>query len=96
MTEQPQNPEDAAPTAEVPAPPPPVTPPPPPPPTEPLSAQPPPAPSGPPPAPPRPGFGASDGASGAVTVNERPEVPIAAAFAGGFVLAMILKRLARQ
>lgn len=31
-----------------------------------------------------------------VTVaSERPEIPVAAAFAAGFVLAMILKRLAR-
>jgi hypothetical protein len=27
--------------------------------------------------------------------TDRPEVPVAAAFAGGFLLAMILRRLAR-
>jgi hypothetical protein len=35
----------------------------------------------------------SDG-SGA-SMSDRPEVPVAAAFAGGFVLALILRRLAR-
>lgn len=33
--------------------------------------------------------------SAASTVDEHPEIPVGAAFAGGFVLAMILKRLAR-
>jgi hypothetical protein len=33
--------------------------------------------------------------AGAAQAADRPEVPVAAAFAGGFVLAMILKRLAR-
>ncbi len=31
----------------------------------------------------------------ASAASDRPEIPVAAAFAGGFVLAMILKRLAR-
>jgi hypothetical protein len=31
----------------------------------------------------------------AATVNDRPEIAIGGAFAGGFVIAMILKRLAR-
>ncbi len=66
-----------------------VTPPPPPPPlTEPLSAE---ERPGPPPA---PEFG-SAGPASAAGANERPEIPIAAAFAGGFVLALLLKRLAR-
>jgi hypothetical protein len=34
-------------------------------------------------------------AAGAARAADRPEVPVAAAFAGGFVLAMILKRRAR-
>jgi hypothetical protein len=29
------------------------------------------------------------------TANEHPEIPVGAAFAGGFLLAMILRRLAR-
>jgi hypothetical protein len=33
--------------------------------------------------------------AGSAAANERPEIPIAAAFGGGFVLAMILKRLAK-
>ena len=33
--------------------------------------------------------------AGGAQAADRPEVPVAAAFAGGFVLAMILKRLAR-
>jgi hypothetical protein len=33
--------------------------------------------------------------SPAVIVEQRPEVGVGAAFAGGFVLALILKRLAR-
>jgi hypothetical protein len=33
--------------------------------------------------------------AGAARAADRPEVPVAAAFAGGFVLAMILKRVAR-
>jgi hypothetical protein len=55
----------------------------------PAALQPPPPP--PPPPPPTP-HGAGDGGAPAA---DRPEVPIGAAFAGGFVLAMILKRLAR-
>ncbi|MGH2916608.1 MAG: hypothetical protein ACRDMX_16645 [Solirubrobacteraceae bacterium] len=35
------------------------------------------------------------GAAGASFVGERPEVAVGAAFAGGLVLALILKRLAR-
>ena len=61
---------------------------PPPPLTEPLSAE---ERPGPPPA---PEFG-SAGPASAAGANERPEIPIAAAFAGGFVLALLLKRLAR-
>jgi hypothetical protein len=33
--------------------------------------------------------------AGAARAADRPEVPVAAAFAGGFMLAMILKRVAR-
>jgi hypothetical protein len=33
--------------------------------------------------------------AGAARAADRPEVPVAGAFAGGFVLAMILKRLGR-
>ena len=33
--------------------------------------------------------------AGAAQAADRPEVPVVAAFAGGFVLAMILRRLAR-
>ncbi len=45
------------------------------------------------PSAPEPDAAAADG--GATTTADRPEIPIAGAFAGGFVLAMILKRLAR-
>ena len=38
---------------------------------------------------------ASGGFDLAALANDRPEVVIGAAFAGGFLLAMILKRLAR-
>ncbi len=44
-----------------------------------------------PPPPPAP----SSGHSPAEIAAERPEVAVGAAFAGGFLLAMILKRLAR-
>ena len=37
----------------------------------------------------------SGGFDPATLVHDRPEVVVGAAFAGGFVLAMILKRLAR-
>ena len=48
----------------------------------------------PPPPPPLPPPAA--GPTGAFSVpSERPEVPVGAAFAGGLVLALILKRLAR-
>ncbi|HEY1592513.1 MAG TPA: hypothetical protein VGF81_12015 [Solirubrobacteraceae bacterium] len=50
-----------------------------------------PAPSAPAPAPAAP---ESDGAAGA-TMNDRPEVPVAAAFAAGFLFALLLRRLAR-
>jgi hypothetical protein len=36
-----------------------------------------------------------DGAAGTSVSAERPEVAVGAAFAGGFLLALILKRLAR-
>ncbi len=80
-------------------PPPPAATPSPPPraPSEPLTAGPPTgAPGSPPPPPsepPRPEFGPAG--AGSAAASERPEIPIAAAFAGGFVLAMILKRLAK-
>ena len=45
-----------------------------------------------PPAPPPDGTGMSGAAAMA---TDRPEVAVGAAFAGGLVLAMILKRLAR-
>ncbi len=45
-----------------------------------------------PPVPPAP---SSAGRSPAEIAAERPEVAVGAAFAGGFLLAMILKRLAR-
>ena len=51
----------------------------------------PPPPLPPPPAPPRVTFDSGPGTSSA----ERPEIPVAAAFAGGFLLAMILRRFAR-
>ena len=50
-----------------------------------------PAPSAPAPA---PAATASDGAAGA-SPDDRPEVPVAAAFAGGFLFALLLRRLAR-
>ena len=34
-------------------------------------------------------------AAGAASAADHPEVPVAAAFAGGFLLAMIIKRLGR-
>ena len=37
----------------------------------------------------------SDGFNPAAVAHDRPEVVVGAAFAGGFLLAMILKRLAR-
>lgn len=54
----------------------------------------------PPPPPPEPSYGApsvDSSFAGALpqTASERPEVAVGAAFAGGFLLAMILKRLAR-
>jgi hypothetical protein len=81
---------DAPPPAAAP-PPPAVEPPPPPPPVEPPPAvvEPPP----PPPAAPPPSF-PTDSVPAAVP-RDRPEIPIAAAFVGGLVLALILKRLAR-
>jgi hypothetical protein len=48
----------------------------------------------PPPLPPPPATGAIDSGPAAVG-TERPEVPVAAAFAAGFVFAMLLRRLAR-
>jgi hypothetical protein len=49
-----------------------------------------------PPAPPPPAWSPEPetGESGGL-LEERPEIKVGAAFAGGFVLAMILKRLAR-
>jgi hypothetical protein len=77
-------PEPAAATEPVPEPPPPPAPePPPPPPPEP-----------PPPPPPPPVQPAASGVAG-VSSSERPEIPVAAAFAAGFVVALILRRLAR-
>jgi hypothetical protein len=58
---------------------------------EPAAAAPAPSPGSPAPAPAAP---ESDGAAGA-TLDDRPEVPVAAAFAGGFLLALLLRRLAR-
>jgi hypothetical protein len=76
--------------------PPPVAPPPqvapPPPAASPPSATPPPPPTPPPPAAPPTSFATDSGPSAAP--RDRPEIPVAAAFAGGFVLALILKRLA--
>ena len=37
----------------------------------------------------------SDGSSAAALVSDRPELAVGAAFAGGFLLATLLKRLAR-
>ncbi len=51
---------------------------------------PPPAQPLPPPSPSEPSLAASTAAAA-----DRPEIAVGAAFAGGFVLAMILKRLAR-
>jgi hypothetical protein len=45
---------------------------------------------------PDPALAPVDGAAGpAVTTADRPELAVGAAFAGGFVLALLLKRLAR-
>jgi hypothetical protein len=58
----------------------------------------PPAPMPPPVAPPPPGFGQSSDAprdGAAARPADRPELVVGAAFAGGFALAMILRRLAR-
>ncbi len=49
----------------------------------------------PPMGPPTPDAAAAAAAAGAASSSDRPEVAIGAAFAGGFVLALILKRLAR-
>jgi hypothetical protein len=49
----------------------------------------------PPVAPPPPPPSSSPGRSPAEIADERPELAVGAAFAGGFLLAMILKRLAR-
>jgi hypothetical protein len=47
-------------------------------------------------APAEPPVGASDFPGGvAALIDERPEIGVGAAFAGGLALAMILKRLAR-
>jgi hypothetical protein len=54
-----------------------------------------PPPPPPPPAPPPPPPAIADGGAGTAAAAERPEIPVAAAFAAGFVLAMILRRLAR-
>jgi hypothetical protein len=35
------------------------------------------------------------GAAGGAGAQDRPEVPVAASFAGGFLLAMLIRRLAR-
>jgi hypothetical protein len=87
----------------APVPPPPPEPPPvPPPPPEPLPV--PPLPPEPPPVPlpspqavaPAPGWRPEDEPSGpAALAAERPEIAVGAAFAGGLVLALILKRLGR-
>ena len=37
----------------------------------------------------------NEGGGAAAVVTERPEIAVGAAFAGGFTLALILKRLAR-
>jgi hypothetical protein len=43
-----------------------------------------------------PAWQAPSGSDGAgASPSDRPEVPVAAAFAGGFVFALILRRLAR-
>jgi len=39
--------------------------------------------------------GGGAAASGGAASDERPEIAVGAAFAGGFVLALLLKRLAR-
>jgi hypothetical protein len=47
-------------------------------------------------APPPPSASSSSGPTGpAAIAQQRPEVAVGAAFAGGFVVALILKRLAR-
>ncbi|HET9105244.1 MAG TPA: hypothetical protein VFN55_17975 [Solirubrobacteraceae bacterium] len=48
-----------------------------------------------PPAPPLDSSASDSSSSGAAAVQDRPELAVAGAFAGGLVLAMILKRLAR-
>jgi hypothetical protein len=55
----------------------------------PTSAQPPPA------TPYPPSWDAHDAAGPAAVVDERPEIAAGAAFAAGFLFAMILKRIAR-
>jgi hypothetical protein len=84
---QPAPPEPPA--AVEPPPPPPVAPPPP---VVPPPPAPPPPVVPPPPAPP-PSFGTDSGPAAAP--RDKPEIPIAGAFVAGFVLALILKRLAR-
>jgi hypothetical protein len=105
VTEQPQTPEDAsasrsegevettqagvAPTEDAVAPLPEDAPPPP-------TAVEPPAPPPPPPmAPPPPPSSFATDSGPSVSKPDRPEIPIAGAFVGGVVLALILKRLAR-
>ena len=77
-------------TSEVTPEPPAAPPPPAPPPT--FAAPPPPPP--PPPAPDPPAISGPDSGP-AATAHDRPEVAVGAAFAGGFLLAMMLKRLGR-
>ena len=50
----------------------------------------------PPPLPSTPPLPSPEPDSAASAGSERPEIPIAAAFVGGFLLAMILRRLARR
>jgi hypothetical protein len=78
---------DPAPAVEV-EPVPAVPPPPPAPPPAPAIAP-------PPPHPPTPDRGPDDSGGPAAVAAERPEIAVGAAFAGGLVLALILKRLAR-
>ena len=47
------------------------------------------------PEPSTPPHNASDGSSAAALASERPELAVGVAFAGGFLFAMLLKRLAR-
>ena len=47
------------------------------------------------PAPKAPAVEDSGAADGAGAAQDRPEVPVAASFAGGFLLAMLIRRLAR-